>query len=342
MPFKLFKGGRTKIERPEDVTRVFALHERAAACEIVFPNVDGYRLEHHDGPLHVDFSTVDDYLIDGSKLPTKTFMGTALSGEEVELSPESILALRDQQIVFNIARAVLRRHFADDDGNPEFQRFHEVRAAVDQWYATRLRVLGKDQQWKKLVYYADPKKVVEHVRKGLHAGPDGQDRIRPILNHYNPTGSSRFVHGQTSRDVFPTRHSHVNFVVMDSGWEGRVAKVLDDLAEEKRIETWVKNVFLDFRIPYTDALGEQRDYYADFIVRARAPDGAALRLVVEVTGMTRDKPEKKWTVEHRWLPAVNAVAPARGWGRWLFLELAGETALADARNLIVQALECGD
>ena len=41
---------------------------------------------------------------------------------------------------------------------------------------------------------------------------------------------------------------------------------------------------------------------------------------------------------HRFVPVL---AAARGWGRWLFLELAGETALADARNLIVQALEKG-
>ena len=47
----------------------------------------------------------------------------------------------------------------------------------------------------------------------------GQECIRPILNYYNPTGSSRFVHGQTVRDTYPTRHSHANVVVVDSGWD---------------------------------------------------------------------------------------------------------------------------
>ena len=52
--------------------------------------------------------------------------------------------------------------------------------------------------------------------------------------------------------LIQTRHSHVNAVVIDSGWEGRAAKVLDDLYEEGHVVSWVKNAFLDFHVPYTD------------------------------------------------------------------------------------------
>ena len=102
------------------------------------------------------------------------------------------------------------------------------------------------------------------------------------------------------------------------------------------MNSWVKNAFLDFRIPYTDDAGEQRDYYPDFIVRCR--NGEPLNLLLEITGMTHDKASKKWTVENRWLPAVNRIREPYGWDRWEFLEIADETALADLRNILLEKL----
>ncbi len=337
VPFKLFKGGKTTNEPPQPTTRVFAIPERREKFEITFPNVEGYRLEYAEGPLRVDFSGVDDYTIDGSKLPTKTFMGTAVSDEETELSPEAILGMREQQIIYNITRGLVRRHFADEKGSPEFQRFHELRKIVEGWYHAKLRVLGKDQQWKKLVYYADPAKVVEHIRRGIKLGEGTEERVRPILNHYNPTGSTRFVNGLTTRETHPTRASHVNCVVVDSGWEGRAAKTLDDLADEGHVVAWVKNAFLDFRIPYTDKNGEQRDYLPDFIVRSR--HGEVKNLLVEITGMRHDKAEKKWTVENRWLPAINSIRKKFDWDMWDFLEIPDEESVADLRNIILKKLK---
>ena len=341
VPFKLFKGGKAQTEPVLPSTRICALPERTAQCEITFPNVEGYRLEYAEGPLVADFTGLDDYTMDGSKLPTKTFMSSAISAAEVKLTVESVLAIREQQLVYLITKDLLRDHFADDEGNLEFHRFHELCAIVQRWYRTKVRVLGRDPEWKKLLFFVNPKQLVAHAVRGIQTGAAGAERIRPILNYYNPAGSSRFVHGQTTRDTYPTRHSHVNFVVVDSGWEGKVGKVLDDLADEKRITSWVKNSFLDFHIPYTDATGTQRDYLPDFIVRANAPGNGPMNLIIEVTGMKRDKAEKVWTVHHRWLPAINSLAATQASGRWFFLELASEADIADARNQILGALKAG-
>ncbi len=336
VPFKLFKGGKTVPPPPKPTTRIFAMPERTMQYEITFPKVEGYRLEYAEGPLIADFSTVDDYEIDGSKLPTKTVMATAISKEEVLLTVESILATREQQIIYRITKDLLRDHFSDGQNNLQFYRFHELCAIVTDWYRTKVRVLGKGPEWKKLLYFTNPRTLVAHVARGIKTGAPGEECIRPILNYYNPTGSSRFVHGQTSRDTYPTRHSHVNAVVVDSGWEGNAAKVLDDLTDEGHVMSWVKNAFLDFHIPYTDAAGEQRDYFPDFIVRCR--NGASLNLILEITGMSRDKASKKWTVENRWLPAVNRIREQHGWDRWDFLEIANETALSDLRNVLLSKL----
>lgn len=337
VPFKLFKGGKTVPPPPRDMTRVYAMAERIKKYEITFPNVEGYRLEYAEGPLIADFTGVEDYEIDGSRLPTKTIMATAISKEEIKMSVESVLLTREQQIIYGITKDLLRDHFSDDSGGLQFHRFHELCAIVTKWYHTKVRVLGKSEEWKKLLYFYDPKALVTHVARAIKTGKPGEEAIRPILNYYNPTGSSRFVHGQTSRETYPTKHSHVNAVVIDSGWEGKAAKVLDDLYEDGHVVSWVKNAFLDFHIPYTDIAGDQREYFPDFIVRCR--NGEPLNLILEISGMRKDKALKKWTVVNRWLPAINRIREQHEWEKWDFLEIANETELADLRNILVKYLE---
>ncbi|MDO8543871.1 MAG: DEAD/DEAH box helicase family protein [Opitutaceae bacterium] len=339
VPFRQFKPGSATPPPVQPTTRVHPLDERTGRYEIVFPNLDGYRIEYPEGALKADFSAVPDYEIPGNEIPTHTVLENAFAADKVKLSLDDLLALRDQPIIFRITKDLIRDHFSDDPAAPAFHRFAELHAIVAEWYHTKVRVLGKGPEWKKLLYYADPKKLVAAVAKGIATGQPGEPAVRAIVNFHNPSGSTRFAHGNTSRETYATRHSHVNVVVIDSGWEGQAAKVLDDLAEEGRIETWVKNHFLQFRIPYVDDEGESRDYLPDFIVRTRDPDGTAHHLIVEVTGARRDKPAKVWTAAERWVPAVNALPASRGFGRWDFLELAGQTQVADFRNILLKWLD---
>jgi type III restriction enzyme len=340
VPFKLFKGGKSPTPDPVDYRRVHPLPERAETHEISFLNVEGYRIEYPEGPLAWEFSKLPDYEMDGSKLPTKTIL-SSVGGTKEQLSIESILALREQEIIYRIAKDLLRDHFPEKTGTEGLQlsRFHEVKAIVADWYATKVRVLGKGPEWKKLLYFREPKEMVAHVARGILAGKNEEEAIRPILNHYNPTGCTCFVRGQTSKEVYETRHSHVNVVVIDSGWEAKVAKTLDDMAEEGLIVSWVKNAFLNFRIPYTDTQGKERHYYPDFIVHVRLAGGMELNLIVEVSGFRSDKEAKRWTVLNRWLPAANSVSPRFKLLPWDFMELASESAVADCRNLILARLQ---
>ena len=51
-------------------------------------------------------------------------------------------------------------------------------------------------------------------------------------------------------------------------------------------------------------------------------------MIIEITGMNRDKAEKKWFVENRWLPAVNALKEKYNYPEWHFIEIAN-----DIRNI---------
>lgn len=56
--------------------------------------------------------------------------------------------------------------------------------------------------------------------------------------------------------------------------------------------------------------------------------------MIEISGMSKDKAEKKWFVKNRWLPAVNSLKDKYGYPEWYFIEIAN-----DIRNIKNQLIE---
>jgi type III restriction enzyme len=134
--------------------------------------------------------------------------------------------------------------------------------------------------------------------------------------------------------VYETEKSHVNYVVADTdSWEQIAAKTLEEI---EAVETYVKNAFLGFAIPYV-ADGKDHPYFPDFIARCRVNGGRTVNLIIEVTGMNKEKAEKKWYVENRWLPAVNAVREKHEFDEWAFIEIAND--IRDIKNQLIAKID---
>jgi type III restriction enzyme len=131
-------------------------------------------------------------------------------------------------------------------------------------------------------------------------------------------GDTSGVSFNTSRATYQSNHKcPISHVVLDSGWEGKMAQALEYLDE---VYAYVKNHNLDFRIPYTFE-GQEHHYLPDFIVRV--DDGCGeddlLNLIVEVSGPPLPaKAAKTATVQNLWVPAVNHSGQ---FGRWAFVEV---------------------
>jgi type III restriction enzyme len=331
IPFKLFKSGMTQVPPPQEQTSIFALPERQEALEITFPNVVGYRIENPSGEIQHDFSTVEDYEIDGSVFPTETILASPISPNEEKLQVTSVLEKRDQELIFLLTKALIKYHFSDDDGNPQIQHFGTLKRIVEEWYHTKVALLNiSDKRYKRLLFFHESKTLADHIARGINRHLNTSEYIRPILSHYNPFGSTKYVRGATVKNVYPTIRSHVNAVVMDSDWEAIAAKTLEEIPA---VRSYVKNQFLGFAIPYTSA-GKDKLYYPDFIARVQAGDGTMKNLIIEITGMSRDKAEKLWFVEQRWLPAVNAIRSKYAFDEWHCIEVAN-----DVRNIKNQLCE---
>lgn len=221
-------------------------------------------------------------------------------------------------------KELIKYHFSDG-ANPKFQYFNRLKQIVEYWYQHKIKLVGiRGDQYKKLLYFHQPKPIADHIARGINTHLNTSEHIRPVFNYYNQLGSTRYVGGLTTKDVYKTKKSHINYVAEDSGWEGIAAKALEELPE---VKSYVKNQFLDFKIPYVKD-GKDHDYFPDFIVGYRAADGTVKNLIVEISGMSKDKAEKKWYVENRWLPAVNSVRDKFGYEQWDFIEIEG-----DIRNI---------
>ena len=179
--------------------------------------------------------------------------------------------------------------------------------------------------------------AADKIYRAIVASDDGQKTLMPVLRPYDSEGSTKYVDFDTTKATWVTdpKKCHVSHVVIDSGWEAKMAQSLEDMAE---VVCYVKNQGMSFNIPYT-LNGEEKNYLPDFIVRVALTPAASgdpspvpppdpqpwergkadvLNLIVEVTGQKKpDKEAKAEMARSLWVPAVNNHS---GFGRWAYIE----------------------
>ncbi len=323
VPFKTFKGGGSGTPPPSKPrTQIVALSERRD-MEIKFPNITGYRCETKEGEILYDYSTLAKFKMNFAEIPTETTLESAIvdneGGKRVILKND-IEDIRDAEVIYYLTRALIREKFTDRENGRQFQKFARLKKVVEHWYENQLEVVGStlpDQR--KLVIMFDMRKVVASIYEGIKMASQDTAHISAILNYYNPEGSTRYVHGATSKPVYATAKSHVNYVVSDTdSWEQIAAKTFEEMDS---VKFYVKNHFLDFKIPYVYE-DEERSFVPDFIARVVTPSGEEVNLIVEISGWSNDdtghKGEKRRYTTDLWIPAANALGSH---GRWDFIEV---------------------
>jgi type III restriction enzyme len=305
------------VNPPKKMTRVAALRERAA-LEVIFPRVVGYRIELPEEKLQANFS-------DNSKLvltPHMTGPGETLLegivGEGVTLKVADMKDMRPSTISFELAKYLLYTYFKDADGEPKLHLFYQLQRIVRRWLDEGyLECKGGTGPWM-LQIREVAAQAVERIYNSIAAAIGDKERIRAVLDPYNPKGSTRHVGFMTSKDLYETDSAkcHVNYVVADSGWEAEFARAAE---AHPRVLSYVKNQGLGLEVPYKDG-AVARFYVPDFIVNiddGRGPDDP-LHLIVEVKGYRRENVKlKSETMRQQWIRGVNSLAV---YGRWTFEE----------------------
>ncbi|HPY31294.1 MAG TPA: DEAD/DEAH box helicase family protein [Verrucomicrobiota bacterium] len=303
---------------PRETVQVKALRPERDALEIRFPRVEGYRVELPEERLTANFNDDSILELNPDLVGPSITRNAGIIGQGVDLNLEHLDDLRPSTLVFQITQRLLYTKWRDPGEEPKLHLFGQLKRITKQWLDTCLVCQGGTYPGL-LMYQELADMACNRITAGITRALEGQRPIKALLDPYNPTGSTAHVRFNTSRphrwETSPQR-CHINWVVLDSDWEGEFCRVAE---AHPKVKAYVKNHNLGLEVPYRYG-SETRRYWPDFIVLVddgRGPKDL-LHLVVEIKGYRReDAKEKKSTMETYWVPGVNNL---KQYGRWAFAE----------------------
>ena len=321
------------VTPPKRSVRVQAMRDRAA-LEIVFPRVGGYRVDLPQERLTAQFTEDSRLTLTPEIVGPCTVLMEGIVGEGVELHAEDAFrTLRPSTISYHLAKRLLETRLRDPGGDLPVHLFGQAQRVVREWLDGGYLV-AKGVPREAVTYLELAEKAVERIYLACQRSATGEQRIKAILDPYNPRGSTRFVNFTTTKTVYetdPTR-CHVNYAVCDSDWEAELARVLE---RHPRVLAYVKNQGMQFEVPYRDGAVPRR-YVPDFLVRLDDGRDDPLTLILETKGYRGgDAQLKAETMRTLWVPGVNNIG---GFGRWAFEEFRDVFAIEESFARLVDGL----
>jgi len=308
---------------PRETVQVKAMRPERDALEIRFPRVEGYRVELPEDRLTASFN--DDSILELSPdlVGPSVTRNSGIIGEGVDMNLEHLGDMRQSTVLFEVTKRLLYTKWRDPGEEPKLHLFGQLKRITKRWLDTCLVCKGGTYP-AQLMYQELADMACSRITAGITRALEDQRPIKALLDPYNPTGSTAYVRFNTSKTLrWETRadRCHINWIVLDSDWEGEFCRVAES---HPKVRAYVKNHNLGLEVPYRYG-SEIRKYLPDFIVlvddgHPPQSDGSPdlLHLVVEIKGYRReDAKEKKSTMETYWVPGVNNL---KQYGRWAFAE----------------------
>ena len=305
-------------QTPRETVQVKAIRPDRDALEIIFPRVEGYRIELPEERLTADFNDESILTLSPDLIGPSITRNSGIIGKGEDMNLEHLDDMRPSTLVFQVTQRLLYTKWRDPGEEPKLHLFGQLKRITKEWLDNYLVCKGETYpgllMYQELADMACNKITAAITRQFL-----GERPIKALLDPYNPTGSTINVRFNTSKpnrwETSPEK-CHVNWAVLDSDWEGEFCRVAES---HPKVKAYVKNQNLGFEVPYRFG-SETRKYLPDFIVLVddgHGPDDL-LHLVIEVKGYRReDAIEKKSTMDTYWVPGVNHIGT---YGRWAFAE----------------------
>lgn len=321
---------------PRDTVQVKAISPERDHLEIRFPRVDGYRVELPQERLTAKFTEDSVLELTPDLVGPSHTKNAGIIGQTVDLNLIRTGDVRQSTILFELTKRLLNTKWRDPDEAPKLHLFGQLKRITRQWMDNCLVCKG-DTYPAQLLFLEIADMACERITDAITLAESEKERpVKAVLDPYNPFGTTRHVSFNTSRtERYQTsaEHCHLNYVILDSEWEGEFCRVAE---EHPRVLAYVKNHNLGLEVPYRYG-SEVRKYLPDFIVLVddgHGPDDP-LHLVVEIKGYRgEDAKRKKATMDTYWVPGVNNLGNA---GRWAFAEFGDVYEIEDDFRKRIQA-----
>ena len=306
------------VTPPRETVSVRAVRPERDALEIRFPRVGGYRVELPEERLTAKFNETSVLELTPDMVGPSITLNQGIIGEGVDLNLVHTDDLRYSTLVFHLTQRLLYTKWRDAGEEPKLHLFGQLKRITRQWLADCLVCKGGTYP-AQLMYQELADMACERITRAITRAQIDKRPVKAVLDPYNPTGTTsnvRFTTSKTDRWQTDSRYCHINWVILDSDWEGEFCRVAES---HPQVLAYAKNHALGFEVPYRYG-SETRTYLPDFIVLVDDGNGDddPLHLIVEIKGYRReDAKEKKATMDTYWVPGVNNHG---GYGRWAFAE----------------------
>ena len=320
--------------KPRETVRVHAVKPERDALEIVFPRVEGYRVELPDERLEAVFGPDHVLHLTPELVGPSVTRSQGIIGEGVDLTVAHLEDMRSSTILFHLARHLLYDKYRDPGEEPKLHLFGQLKRIARQWLDSGCLKFSGGTYPAQLIYKEIADMAAERIKAAITETLAGDRPVKAILDAYNPTGSTAFVNFTTSKETrwqTDARKSHVNWVVCDSDWEAEFCRVAE---AHPRVRAYVKNQNLGLDVPYLMG-ATPRKYIPDFIVQVDDGRPDPLNLIVEIKGFRgEDAKEKANTMRAYWVPGVNNL---ERFGRWDFAEFTAVYEIEAAFGKLIEA-----
>ncbi|MEX2374045.1 MAG: restriction endonuclease, partial [Dehalococcoidia bacterium] len=304
---------------PKPVQQVAALEGREH-LRIDFPKLTGYRVELPDEEMWLDLREARVFEIGPNTVPRWVELRGVIGQQEREHGEQR--EYRPKEVAFALAKRILDSEFnSADDKRPWL--FPKLATMCQDWIEQKVEI-AEGYSLAHLMTIAEAQaEAAEQVWNAITRLADRRGRLRPMLNRFDPTGSTGDVDFQTRKRTVTTEKSEVSHVTLDgkdgNTWEQLLAA---ELELSKDVEAYVKNDQLGFTVPYVHK-GRTHSYVPDFLVRLKRVDGEGFdrTLIIEVSGSQKSPgptQAKATTARDSWCAAVNNHG---GLGRWGYIEM---------------------
>jgi hypothetical protein len=254
------------------------------ALEIRFPRVEGYRIELPEERLSGEFDDDSVLELTPDLIGATETQNSGIIGEKVDLNLVHTGDVRPSQVLYELTSHLVLHRWRDPGEEAKLHLFGQLKRIAKQWLDGYLVCKGGTYP-AQLKYKMLADMACSRIIAGINRKFVGERPIKAVLDPYNPTGSTTHVNFNTSKTLrwkTDTRRCHINWVVLDSGWEGEFCRVAE---AHHRVRSYVKNHNLGLEVPYRYG-SEMRRYRPDFIVRVDdgRGDDDLLNLIVEIKG----------------------------------------------------------
>jgi type III restriction enzyme len=307
VPFQLLPFARassTSPIEPPETTVVRTLPERWA-MRIEFPRVEQIISDVGDS-VEIDLDQLEPIVISPENDPQATYVefeggapGQGLGGETQDRQV-AYDRFRLQRLVFRVAADVTANLNPD---KPKPWLFPQVARIVKQIVDQRIEYAPSLHDRRELCNLRYLTLLRDRILAAVRASEVGG--LLPVLNEFEPRGSTDHIDFRTSKPCVGTTKSHISHAVADSKLEaGIVAK----LEQDSRVACYAKNdrLFLEILYRWQGATGR---YRPDYLVRLI--DGRTVLL--EGKGRKTERDDSKTQAARRWRDAVNDWGAM---GRW--------------------------